>query len=159
VQETSIRARDQVKAKVLEMMEQMQKIELREKELDYKLTSVFKQIEINSGMISVLTSQGGNNAERGDSNYNSETQFGFLRDQIADERKLRENLQIETHKLNQQLNDQIRQVESELMSKLKDTREQQMNLWKQIDEDKSANAKYGLDKTDDSTSMIRTLLT
>jgi hypothetical protein len=92
VQETSIRAREQVKAKVLEMMEQMQKIELREKELDYKLTSVFKQIEINSGMINVLTSQGGNSAERGDGNYNSETQFGFLRDQITDERKLRENL-------------------------------------------------------------------
>lgn len=56
VQETSIRAREQIRAKIIEVVESMQKIELREKELDYKLTSAFKQIEINSGLISVLSS-------------------------------------------------------------------------------------------------------
>lgn len=44
------------------------------------------------------------------------------------------------------------------MIKLKDTREQQMNLWRQMDEDKSANMRHGTDKVDESASMIRNVL-
>ena len=34
-----------------------------------------------------------------------------------------------------------------------------MNLWKQLEEDKSASVKHGTDKIDESASMIRQMLT
>jgi hypothetical protein len=107
VQENNIRSRDQVKTKVIELMEAIQKVELKEKELDYKLTAAFKQIEVNSGMINALASPG-NTRPTSQGSIAIETQLSFLRDQIVDEQKKREALQIETNRMSQSFADQMR---------------------------------------------------
>ena len=51
VQETSIRSRDQMRSKLVEVLEQVQRLEMQHRETDYKLSAAQKQIEINTTMI------------------------------------------------------------------------------------------------------------
>lgn len=85
--------------------------------------------------------------------------MNFLKDQIADEQKKRESMQIEAHRVQQQLADQIRSLELELLSKVKEGREQQMDLWRQNDEDLARKARFSTDKTDEHTQAIKSMLT
>ena len=48
IQEVSIRTRDQLKGKMVQMSEQIQRLELQNRETEYKLSSALKQVEINN---------------------------------------------------------------------------------------------------------------
>lgn len=60
--------------------------------------------------------------------------------------------------MSQQLTQMVRQIESDLMSRVKESRDYQMGLWKQLEDDKSKEMRLGVDRTDDSAQMIKTVL-
>jgi len=103
MQETSIRTRDSLKHRQTELTDQLQKIEVKGSEMEYRINSALKQIEVHSTMMSqyasvaqsgqspssALVPSGGIGGSGGDALVNS-TQLAFLRDQLADERQKRE---------------------------------------------------------------------
>ena len=44
------------------------------------------------------------------------------------------------------------------MNRIKESREYQMSLWKQLEEDKSKETRLGVDRTDDGAQLIRNVL-
>ena len=44
------------------------------------------------------------------------------------------------------------------MSRVKESRDYQMGLWKQLEDDKSKEMRLGVDRTDDSAQMIKSVL-
>jgi hypothetical protein len=74
-----------MRAKIVEVIETVQRLELQYREVDYKLSAAQKQIEINTGMIAAGGQRDPNQRDI-QGNYAIETQFNFLRDQLNDER-------------------------------------------------------------------------
>ena len=127
-QELSIRARDALKHKQSELTDHLQKLEVKNTEIEYKLGSAIKQIEIHGAMIQTIQTVGvsgqGNNNDK-NRNFDQETQIQFLRDQLNDERQKRESAQIEAHRSQQAMGDSIRSLETELSKRIKEARDQQ----------------------------------
>ena len=127
-QELSIRARDALKHKQSELTDHLQKLEVKNTEIEYKLGSAIKQIEIHGAMIKTIQTVGvsgqGNNNDK-NRNFDQETQIQFLRDQLNDERQKRESAQIEAHRSQQAMGDSIRSLETELSKRIKEARDQQ----------------------------------
>jgi hypothetical protein len=45
------------------------------------------------------------------------------------------------------------------MARVKESREYQLSLWKQMEEDKQKEVRFGVDRTDDSANLIKNVLT
>lgn len=53
-QEANIRLRDQVKGKMVEIIDSVQKVEMQARETEYRLASALKQVELQGQMIAAL---------------------------------------------------------------------------------------------------------
>ena len=93
-QELSIRTRDALKHRQGELTDHLQKLEVKNTEIEYKLGSAIKQLEVHGAMLQTLQTVGvsgqGSNPEKHRS-FDQETQIQFLRDQLNDERQKRES--------------------------------------------------------------------
>jgi hypothetical protein len=49
------------------------------------------------------------------------------------------------------MTEMMRQLESDLMARVKENREYQMSLWKQMEEDKQKENRFGFSSNDDSS--------
>ena len=100
-QDLSIRTRDQLKHRQTELSEHLQSLEVKNTEMEYKINSALKQLDVHGAMLQTIQTVGtggqGNNPEKHKS-FDQETQVQFLRDQLSDERQKRENAQIEAHR-------------------------------------------------------------
>ena len=53
-QESNIRLRDQVKGKLVEIIDQVQRVEMQAKETEYRLATALKQVELQGQMIAAI---------------------------------------------------------------------------------------------------------
>ena len=81
-----------------------------------------------------------------------------MRDQINDERQKRESAQIEAHRSQQVLGDSIRSLETEIMTRIKEQREQQNQFLQSMDEERTRMGKIGLEHKDDNALAMRSVL-
>ena len=109
MQEASIRTRDSLKNRQTELTDQIQRLEVKNTEIEYKIAQALKQVEVHSQMLQQVTQLQGaaaadgalvpvaNGGQGGNRSMSVEhaTQVAFLRDQLNEEHQKREQAQQE----------------------------------------------------------------